>query len=73
MASEINGNSIVCSTVNSGYRQRNIKGLYYFFIYGEQKNTRLCRVTMVAIFDSALCGANTFDQGSYINCNGTRY
>ena len=41
-------------------------------MYGELKNTRLCRATMGAIFDTVLCGANTSDHGGYINCNGTR-
>ena len=44
-----------------------------YFMYGEQKNTRLCRVTMVAIFDTVLYVAYTSDHGRYINCNGTRY
>ena len=41
-------------------------------MYGEQSNTRLCKVAMVVIFDSVLCGANTFDHGRHIWCNGTR-
>ena len=32
-------------------------------MYGEQKNTRLCRVTMVAVFDIVLYGADTSDHG----------
>ena len=42
------------------------------FMYGEQNNTRLCKVAMVVIFDTVLCGANTFDHGRHIWCNGTR-
>ena len=41
-------------------------------MYGEQNNTRLCNVAMVVIFDTVLCGANTFDHGRHIWCNGTR-
>ena len=41
-------------------------------MYGEQNNTRLYRVAMVAIFYTVLCGANASDHGRHINCNGTR-
>ena len=37
-------------------------------MYGEQNNTRLCKVAMVVIFDTVLCGANTFDHGRHIWC-----
>ena len=42
------------------------------FLYGEQNNTQLCKVAMVVIFDTVLCGASTFDHGRHIWCNGTR-
>ena len=32
------------------------------FLYGEQNNTRLYRVAMVAIFNTVLCGTNTSDH-----------
>ena len=41
-------------------------------MYGKQNNTRLSKVAMVVIFDTVLCGANTFDHGRHIWCNGTR-
>ena len=43
-------------------------------MYGEQNNTPLCKVhvAMVVIFDTVLCGANPFDHGRHIWCNGTR-
>ena len=41
-------------------------------MYGKQNDTRLCRVAMVAIFDTVLCGANTFDHGTHITCNDTK-
>ena len=42
------------------------------FMYGEQNNTRLCKVAMVVISDTVLCGTNRFDHGRHIWCNGTR-
>ena len=42
------------------------------FMYGEQNNTRLCKEAMVVMFDTVLCGANTFEHGRHIWCNGTR-
>ena len=42
-------------------------------MYGEQNNTRLWKVAMVVIFDTVLCGADTFfDHGRHICSNGTR-
>ena len=44
----------------------------FLFMCGEQNDTWLCKVAMVVIFDTVLCGANTFDHGRHIWCNGTR-
>ena len=51
---------------------KEISRFVLLFMYGKQNNTRLCKVAMVVIFDTVLCGANAFDHGRHIWCNGTR-
>ena len=66
--------SMAIQLLNSSFRltTKKYQRFVLLFMYGEQNNTRLCKVAMVVLFDTVLCGANKFDHGRHINCNGTR-